>query len=240
MRLILAVIFLLLVQFVYGQTKTYYIPVSPKGDTAQWYKSRNAFIEKIGLKRLDTISDGIHLRLMSDKMCVDIWQQDNGTFSGSVTNWTNELVDSREKPTNRTFTMRWPMCMDSVKRVMNLLTTSKILMLPTDDSIPGWKTRMFDGYSYDIEYVTKDSYSIKKYFAPLWQGQLIESIYVQTFFDSVFTLSNSEKLLKEFEKDVPFEIHGYGAISAVKPLTKKQRKKYYKEREHYRNEHSLD
>ncbi|MDB5221808.1 MAG: hypothetical protein JWN83_475 [Chitinophagaceae bacterium] len=220
-----------------GQTKTLTGIVSSNGDTSFSYKYQLKKAEKLSLPLLDTSSYNKYYRIWSDRQVIDLWQNINGAFSGRLTTWADEYVSNKEEPTYRSFIVIKKLSDDTIKLLMSLINISNILSLPSDDSIKGWR-RGFDGITYIIEQSSKENYSFKTYWTPRVQDSLKEAKQVQEFIDSIFFLTNAPNILKEFSKAIPYECYFNGGIGvACKILTKKERKKYVRERKNYRKKY---
>ena len=217
-----------------GQGKMSYNTRKPDGDSTFWFKYQTAIARKLSLPHLDTSSKAEYVRIWTNKQAIDLWREAGGEFSGMLTTWTDEYAPYNEEPTNRTFIKSKELSGDSLRLLRELLTSSGILTLPTDDSIGGWQ-QGFDGITYIIEHSTKDNYSFKTYWTPKAQDSLKEATQVQSFVDSAFSIANAPTVWKKFLKLIPFESYYNGGISvAVRILTEKQRKEYRKERQNYR------
>lgn len=220
----------------FGQGKTLYNTSKPNGDSTFWFKYQTAIARKLSLPLLDTSTKAEYVRIWTNKQAIDLWREMSGEISGTLTTWTDEYAPYNEEPTNRTFIKANELNGDSLRLLRELLTSSNILFLPTDDSIKGWQ-QGFDGITYIIEHSTKDSYSFKSYWTPQAQDSLKEAIHVHTFIDNAFSLANAQTVWKEFSKQIPFESYYNGGPGiALRVLTEKQRKAYKKERQNYRQQ----
>ena len=185
------------------------------------------------MTKLDTSTNPFYFRIWKANQVIDISKNNNGVFSGQLTTWTSEIVQKKEKPTDRTLINKLTINTDTVYRLISLIDSSSILKLPTDNLIKGWK-QGFDGITYIIEYSTKDEYSFKTYWTPKVQDTLREAILVQAFVDNVFELANAKFVWQTFTKSIPYECYVNGGNIACKVLTKKEKKKYSRERKNYR------
>ncbi|MFA5973763.1 MAG: hypothetical protein WC780_15535 [Lentimicrobiaceae bacterium] len=233
MKTLQTIIFLLFFSSIFGQTKTFHNIVSSKGDTTYWYSYHCHILKKLSLIPLETSAQKEYFRVWTNKQAIDIWQNQSGTFSGTITNWTAECVPEKEKETNRVYVLTKPLNADTATLIRQLYISSGILNLPTEDSIKDWQQGL-DGVMYFIEHSTTDNYSFKSYWTPQAQGKLIEAIQVQNFIDNAFKLANAQTVWKLFSKQIPYECYMNGGPSVtMKILTKKEKKKYAKERKNY-------
>jgi len=122
--------------------------------------------------------------------------------------------------------------------MLKLIKSSAILNLPTDNLIKGWK-QGFDGITYIIEYSTKEHYSFKTYWTPQMQDTLREGKLVQSFVNSVFELADAKNIWRTFSKTIPYECYINGGNIACNVLTKKEKRRYARERKNYRTQIAL-
>jgi hypothetical protein len=220
----------------FGQDKTFYNTREPNGDSTFLFKYQTAIARKLSLPLLDTSTKIEYFRIWTNNQAIDVWQEKDGEFKGILTNWTDENTLYNEEPTNRTFKKTKEINGDSLRLLAELVTSSDVLILPTDDSIKGWG-RGFDGITYIIEHSRNDSYAIKSYWTPKAQDSLKEAIQVQTFVDSVFNLANAQAVWKQFSSEIPFESYYNGGPGVtIRILNEQQRKAYKKERQNYRQQ----
>jgi hypothetical protein len=234
MRLLFTVIFIIAFSSLYGQTKSLYNVVSQNGDTSFWYKYQKGELKKLSLRSLDTSTNDDSWRIWTNKQVIEIWQNSEKTYAGKLMTWADEYVSMGEAPTNRTFTKTIQLKDDTVQLLRQMIYSSGILTLPTDDSIKGWQQGT-DGITYIIENSSKEHYFFKTYWTPNVQDSLKEAKQVQSFVDSAFTLTNANFVWKEFAKTIPYEcwINGGPGVSC-KVLTYQEKKKFIKERKNYR------
>jgi hypothetical protein len=236
MKTLNTIIALLLCSTLIGQTKTFYNTKTPNGDSTFWYKTYREIARKLSLPLLDISLKAEYVRIWTSSQAIDIWQDETGTFSGILTTWTDEYPPYNEEPTNRTFVSKKQINHDTAAFLAELINSTRILTIPTDDSIAGWH-QGFDGIIYLIEYSTKSSYSFKSYWTPKSQTSLKEAFLVQSFVDKAFTLAGAQNTWDEFAKQIPFEsYYNGGPGSSVRILTAEERKKYRRERQNYRRQ----
>ena len=234
MRPLITTILQLIFVASFGQAKSYYNVVDSNGEVTFWYKYQTEQIKKLSLPSLDTVFNSNCFRVWTNRQVIEIWQNQNGITFGSLVTWTDEYTPHNEKPTNRSFIKVKPLIGDTANLVRLLFLSSGILILPTEDSIKGWK-KGFDGITYFIEYSTKENYSFKSYWTPQVQDSLNEARQVKSFIDSAFSLVNAGDVWKSFSKTIPYEsYYNGGPLVTIRALTNADRKKYAKERKNYR------
>lgn len=239
MKVILIIINLTSSYALFGQTKTLTNVTHANGDTSFWYKYQNILINDLSLIRLDTSAIPFYFRVWNTNQVLDIWQTNDTSYAAQLTSWVTEQNPSKEKPTDRIFIDKRMLASDTVKQIVELINTSKVKKLPSDNGIKGWK-QGFDGVTYIIEFSTKDNYSFKTYWTPKAQDTtLIEAKVLQFFIDEIFDLSGSLTTWKHFEKQVPYECYNIGGTIRCKVLNKKQKRQFAKERKNYRRQMHL-
>lgn len=238
MRILQTIVFFLFSSSLFGQTKIFQNVISSTGDTTFWFKYQQIVIKELSLIRLDTSTNSFYFRIWKANQVIDIWQNGNGLYSGQLTTWTSEEVPKNEKPIDRTLINKLSISTDTINLLARLIDSSNILKLPTDNLIKGWSPG-FDGITYVFEHSTKTEYSFKTYWTPKVQESLVEAKLVQAFVDDVFELANAKFIWQNFEKNIPYECYNVAGNIACKALTKKDRKKYIKERKRFRRQRYL-
>ena len=233
MKTLQTLIFLLFFSSVLGQTKDLYNVLSVTGDTTFWFKYQQTVIKELSLSNLHTTTNSFYFRLWKANQVIDIWYNINGFYEGEITSWTSEYVPNDEKKTDRTLINKITINADTVNHLVELIKSSTILNLPTDNLIKGWK-QGFDGITYIVEFSTPKQYSFKTYWTPAIQDTLNEAKIVQSFVDDFSELANTKNVWQTFSKIIPYECYINGGNIACKVLTKKQKKTYFKERQNYR------
>ena len=234
MRTLLTIIILIFSISLFGQTKTLTNVVYANGDTSIWFKYQNIVIKDLSLSRLDTSTSTFHFRVWKTNQVLDVWQNSNSSYSALLTSWVTERTPTKETPTDRTLVDRKIFNKDTVKNILNFVTTSEINKLPTDNLILGWK-QGFDGLTYIIEFATATTYSFKTYWTPKAQDtSLQEAKFLDTFVDNIFEIANGKATWNNFEKSIPYECYNVGGTIRCKVLTKKQKRQYARERKNYR------
>ncbi|GAB5526802.1 MAG: hypothetical protein Roseis2KO_46740 [Roseivirga sp.] len=219
---------------VLGQDRALHIKTYEDGDSSLWYKWRKELSAQIELDTIQNTKNNWHFRLWTNKQAIDIWQDSNGDKFGKLTSWTKEFTPGKEEPTNRIFYKI--KLLDSIKTIelIHLIDSTKIKEIPDEDSIQSWR-QGFDGITYIVETANTKNYFFKTYWTPRAQDSLKEAIAVQSFVDRSLGVTDSNQIWSDFASRIPYEcyING-GPRVACKILTKRERRKYKKERENYR------
>jgi hypothetical protein len=184
----------------YGQNnKTINVPRYKNGDTTLWYKWQHERDDKLKLTHLISSTDNFHFRLWTDGQAIDIWTDDNKTFFGLLTNFTDsyepyDMKKQKSKPST-TFANQVQLDTSLARQSYNLIKV--ISSIPSQDSIKGWGLG-FDGISYLFETSTPSYYSFKSYWTPNAQDtNLVEAKQIQKFVDEIYVLLN---LRNEYDK----------------------------------------
>ena len=235
-RLTFIITLLVCSTFSFGQTKILNGVLQQNGDTSFWYKYQNIVIKDLSLTRLDTTSSSFYFRIWKANQVLDIWKTiDNSSF-GLLTSWVTEQTPAKEKPTERILIDKKTLQSDTVHQILDLIAKTQIINLPTDDSIKGWK-HGFDGVTYITEFSSNVYYSFKTYWTPKAQDTTLkEAKQVQFFVDKIFELSNGVTTWKMFEKNIPYECYNVGGSITCKIVTKREKRKFAKERKNYRQQ----
>lgn len=221
---------------VLGQNREIHIKTYEDGDTSLWYKWRIELCDQIKLDSVQNSENNWHFRLWTNKQAIDIWEDVDGRTFSKLTSWSKEHTPYDEVPTNRIFYEN--ILLDSAKtnKLIKLIDSTHIKNIPDEDSIESWE-QGFDGITYIIETADSNEYFFKTYWTPTAQGSLKEAIVVQDFVDRCLEITDSKELWSDFASRIQFEcyING-GPMIACKILTKRERRKYKKERKNYRQQ----
>ena len=234
MNVLLIVFNLLFVSNLFGQIKTLHNIENADGDTSILYKYQLTVINGLSITRLDTSLSPFYFRIWQTNQALDILKDKENNCKGILTSWATEQVPQNEERTHRILITKQELKRDTADSIFALIKSSQILNLPTDDSIKGWR-QGFDGINYVIEYSTATDYFLKTYWTPKIQDTALkEARFVQSFVDSAFQLSESKAIWKSFQKTIPYECYSVGMTINCKVLTKKEKRKFARERKAYR------
>ena len=221
---------------VFGQNRQLHIKTYEDGDTSLWYKWRIELCAQIELDSIQNSENNWHFRLWTNKQAIDVWEDIDGRTFGKVTSWTKEYTPNDEEPTNRIFYENKLLDSDKTNRLITLIDSTQIKNIPDEDSIESWG-QGFDGITYIIETADSNEYFFKTYWTPTAQDSLKEAIVVQNFVERCLEITDSKEIWSDFVSRIPFEcyING-GPMVTCKILTKRDRRKYKKERKNYRQQ----
>jgi hypothetical protein len=215
-----------------AQRREAHIPKGAGTDTTTMYIYQQELCKKLGLREVlhDTCND--HVRLWWDTKVVDVCK--NGyDVTAQLIRWTEEITLSNEPPTGRVF--KQILSLDAkALQIDSLIHQSKINDLPDQSEINGW-SQGFDGTAYMIEYTADSAYYFKWYWSPDAQKGIREAVVVKQFMDGVMAIVETPEGQQQFTASIPFQCWTNGGISmGCRVLTKKQARKYKRERDHYR------
>jgi len=222
---------------IYAQDKLLIGIINNKHDTNFWYKLVLSESKEISLGQLQLKNDNkVYYRIWLNMQIIEIETCQECKPTCRVINYTNELVPNGEPPTDRYFVKIDTIGIDTSRNIYELITSSGVFSLPSEDLITGWK-QGFDGVTYILEYSNKESYSIKTYWTPTAQGSLKEALGVQKFINEIESIVDLKDHWNRFTKIIPFQCYSLGApLGCCKGLTKKQSKEYLYERNNYRQQ----
>jgi hypothetical protein len=111
--------------------------------------------------------------------------------------------------------------------ILQLITNTDILQLPTDDSINGWvytngiqTYSILDGHTDILEYVTSHEYVFKKFSNSEVYGTLSEAILVTSFSNEIDKITNTKDRFEHFLNGLSNGTYYYGSVVLVKSRTK--------------------
>jgi hypothetical protein len=238
--IILAFFSLLVTLHVLGQSKTEYIP---KNDF--WYKWHKNKASQLGLTNLNDSNINNYWRIwytfQTISYVIDIYKGSDSLSKCFVTLYTEEYVDqTKEMPTGRIYINKVSLNTVVIDSINKLIQVLHIAQIPNETDIKGWSQGL-DGITYCIESVTPKNYTFKSYWTPTAQENIKEAKIIQYFVDRIDTMTNLKQLLKDFTKHIPFESYYTGGPSvASRIMTKKERKRYKRERDAYRKNHHIN
>lgn len=235
-RIALVVLVSLISQIGFGQNRKLHIKKYVNGENSLWYKWRMELCAKTELDSIQNSEYNWHFRLWTNKQAIDVWKDLEGKSFGKVTSWVEENTPYEEEPTYRIFSESKALDSISINRLIGLVDATSIKSIPDEDAIEGWE-QGFDGITYMIETADSDAYSFKTYWTPRAQDSLKEAIVVQDFADRSLEIIKAKEIWTDFTSKIPFECYRDGGIMiGCKILTRREKKKYKKERENYRKQ----
>lgn len=115
----------------------------------------------------------------------------------------------------------------NLSKIDKLINGSNILTIPSGDSIKEWISG-FDGITYETEYLTKDSYTLKSYWTPTAQDStLIQAKQVQDFVINLESILNLQEEFSRFTNELPNGEYLIGVMTVLN-VHKYKSKLHYK------------
>lgn len=234
-QIIITLLFLIPIT-AFCQNREVHVKTHPNGDTTLWFTWRVELCDQIKLEQVHHTKHPWYFRLSTDRQSISLWKDGNDKTSGKITNWVKEEVPFEEEPTNRIHYNSFQLDSAIVLNLMDWIVTSLINEIPDEDSITGWEQGN-DGIEYIIESADRDDYYFKTYWTPIAQDSLPEAIVVQRFVNNALELSNANDIWDDFSSTIPYECYLEGGMIVVcNILTKREQRKYRKERRIYRQQ----
>lgn len=220
----------------FGQDRKVHFKTYENGDTTLWYKWRMELCAQLELDPIQNSKYNWHFRIWTNKQAIDLWEDSKEGKLGKLTSWTEEYVPGDEEPTNRVFFEVKLLDSNKVNELISLVESSKITDIPSEDSIEGWG-QGYDGITYITETADTKDYFFKTYWTPTAQDSLKEAFIVQSFVDRCQVLSESKEIWSDFVSRIPYECYRNGGPRvSCKIVTKREHRKYKKERKKYRQQ----
>lgn len=225
-KITLKIILLICSNLLFSQSKSEKLNLTKDSDTVYWHKYKNELISKHNLEDIIEKNDEQVFRFWTFGTYIEIAINDT-LIKGNVTYFVDEVDEFSKKSFKKTYLLKDG---DS-KKVVTLINSSKINKIPSDKLIKTWQ-QGFDGIEYLFECKTKNEYSFKNYWTPKSQVNIEEAKKIQNFIDELRKICQTEKLSKEFEKEIPFRSYSYngGSVVVTRIMTQEEFKKYKKEK----------
>jgi hypothetical protein len=232
MKLNLTIIGLIFSASLFCQNRTMTIKNNIESDSSLWYKWQTEKTETFDLIRIENSPYIYHFRLTTHQQIIEIWQNDKVEIHGQITTWTKEHSPKDEIQTNRYFFEKKEIDSLTARRVLKIKDSLNINEIPDESLISEWK-QGFDGIVYVFESANKTEYNLKTYWTPNIQDSLVEACKIQEFVDLTLNTLNSQEIIKDFNARIPYECSTNGGTIRCLILTKKDKRKFKKERNNY-------
>lgn len=225
---------LLIVYQSFGQSRKIHLPKrNGKVSTYDfWYADILKFSEKLGLKPLKDSPYEFHFRVWTENQVLDIWQNSQNIFSGSLTLWAEEYT--YDDGPSRTFFKQYKVSSKTVLGIKNLIDSHKILTIPSDSEIKGWNQGC-DGITYKLEFCDRQNYYFKSYWTPSVIENVPEAKIILHFILKIRENGNYERLWKAFVQKIPYHMYviGDGSYAGENNWSKEKINQYHQKRKEY-------
>ncbi|UOG77628.1 hypothetical protein MTX78_25020 (plasmid) [Hymenobacter tibetensis] len=191
-----------------------------------WLRTRQ---QLLSLPQLPIATHVAHFRLSAPGQVVEGWRTSDGSYSGQVLNWVQEVNPKNDALTNRIHRVLWALDSATVRGLFDSLQQLHLRALPDETAIVGWKP-ILDGISYTLEYATTTTYAVKSYGNPASQGTLPEAQRVLSFVAQTVEAEATLAQRRAFEARIPYQCYtdGGGTITC-RILTAADQRKYKRE-----------
>lgn len=205
MRTSIIVLLILISWSCKSQPKKASIPTYDDGDTTLWYGWKTELIDELKLDDLLN-TDGFRFRLWTDNQVIDISQN-----SGKVVTFEREYDEKNYQKKGKLHSETAKVVEPTLSQFLQLIQSSKILELPSEDEIEGW-AQGFDGITYTVEYSTTSEYYFRTYWTPDIQPELPEAVLVENFVQQTKKQLNLKMLYDQFFAKLPKGCYNNGDI----------------------------
>lgn len=187
-------------------------------DTLYYYKYEKPIIKK--LKLIQPEEKKNFFRFSSDKYYLELSGDSN-----KYVMYVDEVW--KDKKTGQIFIKEFDLTEEQVNEIKNLITSSKVNKIPSDNQIKNWIWG-FDGITYKFELKDGDTYSYKHYWTPTSQQKFIESNTINYFIIKIDEIINYQENKKKFTKEIPYFNWTKDGVSwiAIKLLNKENYSEY--------------
>lgn len=204
--------FILTLQIFYcnAQVNTANIPTYRDGDTTLWYGWKMELVDELKPDNLLT-SPEFRFRFWTDNQLVDLANE-----SASVICYEREYRENdwkREKK-RRLHTKRFDLSQADFDRLHELLNSSGILELPSEEDIEGWVEGL-DGITYTVELAINSEYHFRTYWTPSVQLELAEAKLVFDFVNDLKELLQLQTKYDQFFAELPKGCYNNGDITVI-------------------------
>lgn len=218
----------------YGQSRKIHLP-KHNGKTSTydlWYADILKLSKKIGLKPLKDSPYKFHFRVWTENQVLDIWQNSQNIFSGSLTFWAKEYT--YDDGPSRIFFEPYQVPNKTVLKVKKLIDSCKVLSISSDSEIKGWNQGC-DGITYKLEFCDRQNYYFKTYWTPSVIENVPEAKTILHFILKIREKGNYERLWKVFAQKIPYYMYviGDGSYARENNWSKEKINQYHQKRKEY-------
>ena len=170
-------------------------------DTCSYFREHYyQFLDQLNIPKLQDLEADFAFRFWDGRKFIQLIEKDNkleGTLFFVLQEYAT-VDDERYYQSQQ--------ILDSTQaiQIKNLVLDLGIHNIPTEDQIEGWRNG-FDGYTYLLETVDFDSYSIKSYWSPEIFHELKEARLLVYFMNELNLMDVVIESNKKFMKHQPFK-----------------------------------
>lgn len=185
--------------------------------------------DDLGLDKLFLSSYKFHLRIWCNSEVIEVWENENGIYSGKLIYWVTKCDSSTNYSHEKIYSEYTPIPSSQSLAIIRLFKNEKIYSIPTDNKIKGWnKLNVIDGISYTIELYNNGQYSFKEYNNPLSRFKdlkIQEGLIINNFIDSAQSITQNPDFKNTFRHNIPFDCYKYNVgitVTKAKVLSKRK------------------
>jgi hypothetical protein len=170
-------------------------------DTSYIQNRTSNLAKKIGLPDISKTTSDFYFRFWNQGQAVDLWRTQSDSMTGSITNYIFHQTGKKNIKRDTIF-HKSTVGYSLAQNAYDLILTSPILSIPSDDQITGWR-KGFDGITYIFEYLDKNRYTYKTYWTPSFQDSLNEALIVNRFIKAFNDTLKLKQARESFNNSLP-------------------------------------
>lgn len=227
MKQVLAILFFLVTISIYGQSQKTELQLTKDSDTTFWKGYRMKDIANFKLPNLNTESEFVFRRWNPGSL-LEI-SKNQGSVKAKIIYFVYEVWENDYKAD--TFVKEYYLPDSTATELYKYVSKSGIQKIPSDKYIEEWK-HGFDGITHIYELKENNLYSFKNFWTPKSQNGLKEAEFIIEFNKRIGEIGNLKQYGDDFSNSVPFITYTYSGVAyaITKPPTKKEWRKYKRER----------
>ena len=210
MKSIITIILILQIFCCNAQQNVAHIPLYKNGDTTLWYGLKSELINEIQLDDFLT-SPEFRFRFWTNNQLIDISED-----SGFVICYERKYKDNdwKRKKKRKLYTKKFELSQVEMNQLRELLDSSGILELPSEEDIEGWSLGL-DGITYTVELADNSEYHFRTYWTPNVQTELSEAKLVNDFINNLNDILELKNKYDQFFAKLPKGCYNNGDITVI-------------------------
>ena len=227
MKIFILILTILLSISAYSQTEQSRLNYTKESDTTFWKNIQTEKIKEFNLPELDTKLEFV-FRSWNPGSLLEI-TKDNDSINGKIIYFVFEVWEDDYKAD--TFVKTYLLPKSISEKLYEYISNSGIQKIPSDKYIKNWQ-QGFDGITHIYELKEKNTISFKNFWTSKAQKEIKEAEFIIEFNKTISEIGELENYGKDFAEKVPFISYKYSgsAYAITKPPTKKELRKYKRER----------
>ncbi|WP_299782942.1 hypothetical protein [uncultured Formosa sp.] len=227
MKILLLTLTILLSICANSQTEKSELYLTKESDTTFWKNIQAEKIKEFKLPELNFQSEFV-FRTWNPGSMLEI-TKNNDSISGKIIYFVFEVWENDSEAD--TFVKTYFLPKSISENLYEYILNSRIKKIPSDKYIKDWQ-QGFDGITHIYELKENNTYSFKNFWTPKAQKGITEAEFIIDFNKKISEIGELEKYGKDFIEKIPFISYKYSgsAYSIINPITKKELRKYKRER----------